>query len=57
MFTAVSAFVTVGLIVIVYILLKRLTRPSLSNIRGPKSPSFLYGTTPSLFASRIVDVF
>ena len=57
MFTAVSAFAAVGLIVIVYVLLKRLTRPSLSNIRGPKSSSFVYGKTrPFLFTPLIADV-
>ena len=51
-----SRFVVAGLIAVAlaYVLIKRLTRPSLTKIRGPRSSSFFLGTTLILFAPYIV---
>jgi len=46
--------VPVGLtIVLALALIKRFLRPSLSNIRGPKSPSFIHGNLLELFQSQV----
>lgn len=56
----ISSPVAVGLttLMIVYVLFKRFARPSLSMIRGPKSPSFIHGRVPflSLPVQYIIDV-
>ncbi|KAG9312334.1 cytochrome P450 [Chiua virens] len=54
-----SSFLMAGLtalvFVFVYALFKRLSRPSLSNIRGPKSSSFLLGNLLELFQRPVGD--